>query len=67
MMADLLVVSKKVKQHIKEHGMNTSKEAIGYISDEVAKIAVRAVQNAKEQGRKTVMAKDVDEVYKELS
>ncbi|HVJ65465.1 MAG TPA: hypothetical protein VM901_09440 [Bdellovibrionota bacterium] len=59
-MAEVLVVASKVKSFIKnEGGCNTSAETIEVLSQEVEKMLKKAIQSAKDQGRKTVMAKDV--------
>jgi histone H3/H4 len=57
---EILVVASKVKTYIRENGeCNTAAEAIEAISKVVEKILASAVENAKGQGRKTVMARDV--------
>jgi histone H3/H4 len=62
MSADVLVVASKVKSFIKEHGeCNTSAETIEAVSKIVEKVLSSAIQSAKAQGRKTVMARDVAE------
>ncbi|MBS1982682.1 MAG: hypothetical protein JST16_00805 [Bdellovibrionales bacterium] len=60
-MADeILVVASKVKSFIKEKGeCNTSAETIEAISKVVEKVLSSAIQSAKSDGRKTVMARDV--------
>lgn len=59
-MAEVLVVASKVKSFIKsEGGCNTSAETIEVLSQEVEKMLKKAIESAKAQGRKTVMAKDV--------
>lgn len=59
-MADVLVVTSKVKNFIKAKGeCNTAGETIEAISSAVEKILDEAIKNAKAQGRKTVMARDV--------
>jgi histone H3/H4 len=59
-MADVLVVTSKVKTFIKENGeCNTAAETIEAVSKAVEKILTEAIQSAKAQGRKTVMARDV--------
>lgn len=61
-MAEVLVVASKVKSFIKETGgCNTSAETIEVLSKEVEKMLKKAIESAKQQGRKTVMAKDVGE------
>ena len=59
-MAEVLVVTSKVKSFIKEKGdCNTSGETIEALSKAVEKIISKAIESAKGQGRKTVMARDV--------
>ena len=60
MSGEVLVVASKVKSFIKEKGdCNTSGETIEAISKVVEKVLLYAVQAAKGQGRKTVMARDI--------
>lgn len=62
-MSEILVVASKVKSFIKQTGdCNTSGETIEAISKVVEKILADAIQHAKAQGRKTVMARDVSGV-----
>ncbi|MBP7844099.1 MAG: hypothetical protein KA116_04740 [Proteobacteria bacterium] len=59
-MAEVLVVASKVKSYIKEKGeCNTSGETITALSAVLEKVIDDAIKTAKEQGRKTVMARDV--------
>ena len=60
MAGEILVVGSKVKGFIKEKGeCNTSGDTIEALSQIVEKRVERAIASAKEQGRKTVMARDV--------
>jgi histone H3/H4 len=60
MAGDVLVVTSKVKNYIKANGeCNTAGETIEAISKAVEKILGDAIKNAKAQGRKTVMARDI--------
>ncbi len=60
MAADVLVVASKVKAFIKANGeCNTAGETIEALSAVVEKILKSAIESAKSQGRKTVMARDV--------
>jgi histone H3/H4 len=60
-MADVLVVTSKVKKYIKEKGsMNTSSETIDVLSKAVEALCQKGIDNAKEDGRKTVMARDIN-------
>ena len=64
MAADVLVVASKVKAFIKQNGdCNTSGETIDALSKAVEKMLSAAIESAKAQGRKTVMARDVALVH----
>ncbi len=59
-MSEILVVASKVKSYIKEKsGMNTSGAVPDELSKRVAALLDKAVENAKADGRKTVMDRDV--------
>lgn len=59
-MADVLVVTSKVKKFIKEKGeMNTSSETIDMLSKAVEALCQKGIDSAKSDGRKTVMARDI--------
>jgi histone H3/H4 len=59
-MSEILVVASKVKSYIKEKGqMNTSGDVPEELSKRVAALLDKAVENAKADGRKTVMDRDV--------
>lgn len=59
-MADVLVVTSKVKKFIKEKGqMNTSAETIDILSQAIERLCQKGVESAKADGRKTVMARDI--------
>ena len=59
-MADVLVVTSKVKKLIKESGeCNTSGETIEVLSKAVEKLCKKGVDSARADGRKTVMARDI--------
>ena len=59
-MADVLVVTSKVKKFIKEKGgCNTSSETIDILSKAVQVLCEKGVESAKADGRKTVMARDI--------
>lgn len=59
-MADVLVVTSKVKKFIKEKGeCNTSAETIDILSKAVERLCMKGLENAKADGRKTVMARDI--------
>lgn len=60
MSEEILVVASKVKTFIKEKGQcNTSGETIEAVSKIVERVLTDAIEHAKAQGRKTVMARDV--------
>jgi len=60
-MSEVLVVTSKVKKFIKEiGGCNTSAETVQVLSDAVKALCQRGVDLAKKEGRKTVMARDID-------
>ncbi len=56
---DVLIVVSKFKKFIKDVAdMNTSESVIDLLSDRVRKIALEAIENARKEGRKTVMDRD---------
>jgi len=59
-MADeVLVVVSKLKKYIKESAdMNTSNGVPAVLSQEVKNMCQRAIENAKADGRKTIMDRD---------
>ena len=59
-MSEVLVVASKIKSYIKEKGgMNTSGAVPEELSKRVLALLDKAVENAKADGRKTVMDRDV--------
>lgn len=59
-MAEVLVVTSKVKKFIKDSGdCNTSAETVEALSKAVEALCKRGIENAKSDGRKTVMARDI--------
>ncbi len=59
-MADVLVVTSKVKKFIKEKGeMNTSAETVDILSKAIERLCAKGIESAKADGRKTVMARDI--------
>lgn len=59
-MADVLVVTSKVKKFIKDNGgCNTSAETVEVLSKAVEELCRRGFDSAKADGRKTVMARDI--------
>lgn len=60
-MSKPFVVVSNIKKHIKEKdNFNTSQETIDYLNEEVEKLIDKAIQRAKNDGRKTVMRRDFD-------
>lgn len=57
---EILVVVSKLKNYIKEKsgGMNTSSAVADVLSSKVRELCDRAIENAKGDGRKTVMDRD---------
>lgn len=59
-MAEVLVVTSKVKKFIKDQGgFNTSAETIEVLSKAVEALCQKGIESAKADGRKTVMARDI--------
>ena len=59
-MADVLVVTSKVKKYIKDKGgCNTSAETVEMLSKAVEQLCEKGIESAKNDGRKTVMARDI--------
>ena len=57
---DILVVASKIKKHIKDSaGMNTSAGVMAVLSDRIREMCNQAIENAKNDGRKTVMDRDL--------
>jgi histone H3/H4 len=58
---EVLVVVSKLKNYIKSSaGLNTSGNVAPHISDLVRRLCDKAVENAKKDGRKTVMDRDFE-------
>lgn len=59
-MSDSLVVVSKIKAFIKTSsgGMNTSSSVVPVLSKVVERECLKAIENAKADGRKTVMDRD---------
>jgi histone H3/H4 len=58
---EVLVVASKLKNYIKsESGMNTSSSVFDALSAKVRTLCDRAIQNARDDGRKTVMDRDFE-------
>jgi histone H3/H4 len=59
-MADSLVVTSKVKKFIKEKGgCNTSSDTIAILTQAVERLCEKGIEHAKQDGRKTVMDRDI--------
>ncbi len=59
-MSDLLVVTSKVKQYIREKSqMNTSSNSLSALSEIVKAACDKAIEHARTENRKTVMDRDV--------
>lgn len=57
---DVLVVASKVKAYIRSNSdMNTSASVLEVLSKRVRQICDTAIENAKKEGRKTVMDRDI--------
>ncbi|HCU25646.1 MAG TPA: hypothetical protein DF383_11580 [Deltaproteobacteria bacterium] len=58
-MAEVLVVASKVKKYIKDKaGMNTSANSLEALTGIILRALDQAIENAKNDGRKTVMDRD---------
>lgn len=56
---EILVVASKLKAYIRDRsGMNTSKDTLEALSDMIRNAADSAIDKARTDGRKTVMARD---------
>jgi len=59
-MANVLVVTSKVKKYIKEKsGCNTAGNTIDVLSEAIEKLCEKGMESAKAEGRKTVMPRDI--------
>jgi histone H3/H4 len=57
---DILVISSKLKQYIRARsGMNTSDGVLSVLSDHLRAICRQAIRNAAQDGRKTVLDRDI--------
>ncbi len=56
---EILVVGSKVKDVIRDHGLQSSGELIAAVSDRVHEMLTAAAARAEENGRKTVRAYDL--------
>ncbi len=57
--SEVLVVASKLKKYIKaQAGMNTSAGVMDALSEKIRGLCNSAIENAKNEGRKTVMDRD---------
>jgi len=57
--AEVLVVASKLKNYIRaKSGMNTSSAVMEALSNKIRQLCDQAIENAKSEGRKTVMDRD---------
>jgi len=59
MSKEILVVVSKVKEYIKEKGLQTSETAVDSLSDEVRELLDKAVKRAQDNGRQTIKDRDI--------
>lgn len=57
---EVLVVASKVKAYIKAAGLATAAASIDVLSDKVREICDKAIENAKNDKRKTVKDRDIE-------
>ena len=56
---EVLVVASKVKNYIKDNGeMKTSSSVLKVLSDRIRSLCQQAIENARNDGRKTVLDRD---------
>lgn len=56
---EVLIVASRLKEYIQAHsGMNTSAQVMDVLSDHVRVLCERAIDNARAEGRKTVLDRD---------
>jgi len=60
MAKEILVITSKVKNYIKTKDLMTSATAIEAISNKVREMCDKAIENAKNDKRKTVMDRDFE-------
>jgi len=59
MAKETLVVVSKVKDFVKEQGLQTSETAVDAISDTVRELLTKAIERAKANGRQTIKDRDI--------
>lgn len=58
---EVLVVASKVKGYIKSQGdMKTSGNVLGVLSDQIRALCDKAIESARQDGRKTVLDRDFE-------
>jgi histone H3/H4 len=57
--AEILIVTSKVKNYIKEAGMNTAASVADALSEKVRQVCDEAMANARKAKRKTVRDTDI--------
>ena len=56
---EILVVASKLKSYVREKsGMNTSAGVLAVVSDKIRQMCDQAIENARNDGRKTVKDRD---------
>lgn len=62
-MSDLFIVASKIKKYIKEKSAcNTSASTMEALTQKVMQIIDKGIENAKADGRKTVMDRDIPNI-----
>ncbi len=57
---EVLVVASRLKEYVRARsGFNTSERVLGPLSDHVRRICDEAMQNARREGRKTILDRDI--------
>ncbi len=63
----MLVVTSKMKKHLKKKGFNTSATAVQKMSEVVEELCNKAAEKAKSDRRKTVMDRDIEAVLDDMA
>lgn len=62
-MSDIIVVASKVKKYVKEKAaFNTSATTMEALSQKLTQILDKSIENARTEGRKTVMDRDIPNI-----
>ena len=65
MSSEVMIVVSKLKKYIKDQsGMNTAGNVAPHLSKMVSDMCNKAIENAKRDGRKTVMDRDFEEHHR---